>query len=149
MAKKILDNTLGMEVLNMRFILSFVLISAFAILIACETAASSTIETKKVAKTNREKTADTKNTDSKKEELAKRSIGSHDADGGHRDNVKRVSLEDAKKAFDTGEALFIDTRSKNSYLNEHIEGAINIPFADFENRYKEVPKDKKIIVYCS
>lgn len=65
------------------------------------------------------------------------------------DDVKRISLEDAKTAFDGGDAVFVDTRSAESYRTEHIKGAVSIPLAEFEKRYKELPDDKSIIVYCS
>jgi predicted sulfurtransferase len=65
------------------------------------------------------------------------------------EEAPRISLADAKKDFDTGSAIFIDTRADASYKAEHIKGAINIPADAFETRYAEVPKDKKIIAYCS
>lgn len=65
------------------------------------------------------------------------------------DDAPRISLADAKKAFDEGNAVFVDTRAEASYVNEHIKGAINVPAADFEAKYKEIPTDKKIIAYCS
>ncbi len=65
------------------------------------------------------------------------------------DNAPRISLEDAKKAYDKGGVLFIDTRAEPAYKVEHIKGAINIPVETIESRYKDVPKDKKIIAYCS
>lgn len=65
------------------------------------------------------------------------------------EEAPRISLADAKKDFDAGNALFIDTRAEASYKNEHIKGAINIPAESFETRYTEVPKNKKIIAYCS
>ena len=65
------------------------------------------------------------------------------------DGAPRISLEDAKKAYDKGGALFIDTRAESAYKTEHIKGAINIPVETIENRYKDVPKDKKVIAYCS
>ena len=65
------------------------------------------------------------------------------------DDATRISLDDAKKSFDAGNALFIDTRAESSFNEEHIKGAINIPSNAFETRYTEVPKDKKIIAYCS
>jgi len=61
----------------------------------------------------------------------------------------RIALEGAKEAFDKGEAVFVDTRGSSFYENEHVKGAVNIPAADFEKSYKSVPKDKKIIAYCS
>ena len=65
------------------------------------------------------------------------------------DEAPRISLDDAKKDFDAGNAIFIDTRAESSFMEEHIKGAINIPSNAFETRYTEVPKDKKIIAYCS
>jgi len=62
--------------------------------------------------------------------------------------VPRISLEDAKKAFDEKTAIFIDSRPLESYKTEHVKGAINIPLGsttDFSN----LPKGKTIIVYCS
>jgi len=63
--------------------------------------------------------------------------------------AERISLADAKKDFDAGIAVFVDTRSNNFYVNEHVKGALNVPMSDFDNTYKSVPKDKKIIAYCS
>ena len=63
--------------------------------------------------------------------------------------ANRISLADAKKAFDAGEAVFVDTRGANFFENEHVKGAINVPSSEFDANYKNVPKDKKIITYCS
>ncbi len=65
------------------------------------------------------------------------------------DEAPRISVDDAKKDFDAGNVIFIDTRAESSFNEEHIKGAINIPSNAFETRYTEVPKDKKIIAYCS
>lgn len=68
---------------------------------------------------------------------------------GHADDAPRISLEEAKKDFDAGKTIFIDTRGEAAYKNEHIKGAINISMDMVEAKYKEIPKDKKIIAYCS
>lgn len=65
------------------------------------------------------------------------------------DDAARITLDDAKKAFDAGEAFFVDTRGEAQFKESHIKGAINIPAEAFETRYTEMPKDKKIIAYCS
>ncbi len=65
------------------------------------------------------------------------------------DEAPRISLADAKKDFDAGSAIFVDTRAESAYKNEHIKGSINLPAEAFESRYKELPTDKKIIAYCS
>jgi predicted sulfurtransferase len=115
----------------MRNILSILMISALALLIACTSSAAPTDE----------------KTDAKASalETQKDDHANHESEK----DAPRISLEDAKKAFDSGEAIFIDTRSDASFKNEHVKGAINITSSDFEDKYKNVPKDKKIIVYCS
>jgi 3-mercaptopyruvate sulfurtransferase SseA len=65
------------------------------------------------------------------------------------EEAPRISLEEAKKDFDKGAAIFVDTRAESAFQTEHIKGAINIPAEAFQTRYAEVPKDKKIIAYCS
>lgn len=65
------------------------------------------------------------------------------------DDALRISLEEAKKAYDSGSAIIVDSRAEDAYKLEHIKNSINVPLADFENSYKKIPKDKKIIVYCS
>ncbi len=67
----------------------------------------------------------------------------------HADEAPRITLADAKKDFDAGNVVFVDTRAETSYRTEHIKGAINVPAEAIQTRYTEVPKDKKIIAYCS
>ena len=62
--------------------------------------------------------------------------------------VPRISVEEAKKEYDSGGAVIIDSRDANAYAQEHIAGAINIP-SGTEPDIAKVPKGKKIIVYCS
>ena len=65
------------------------------------------------------------------------------------DDAPRITLADAKKDFDAGTAIFVDTRDEAAYKNEHVKGSISIPLNADEARYKELPKNKKIIAYCS
>lgn len=65
------------------------------------------------------------------------------------DDFQRISLEDAKKEFDAGTAIIVDARGKDEFKTEHIKGAISFPYDDFDKKFKKLPKDKKIIVYCS
>jgi hypothetical protein len=66
------------------------------------------------------------------------------------DDAPRITLEDAKKDFDAGAAVFIDSRAPEAYKTEHIKGALNVPSADkLKDALRSVPPDKKIIVYCS
>jgi 3-mercaptopyruvate sulfurtransferase SseA len=65
------------------------------------------------------------------------------------DGAARITLAEAKADYDAGKAIFIDSRGAESYKAEHIKGAINITLGEFEAKYKSIPTDKKIIVYCS
>jgi hypothetical protein len=67
----------------------------------------------------------------------------------HSDDAPRIGLADAKKEFDAGTAVFIDTRAEDIYKQEHVKGAINITLLDDASKYTSIPKGKKIIVYCS
>lgn len=71
----------------------------------------------------------------------------HDHDG--EDNVARISIEDAKKAFDAGTAVFVDTRDISSYNFNRIKGAVNLPMSEYATGWQKLPKGKKIIAYCS
>jgi predicted sulfurtransferase len=65
------------------------------------------------------------------------------------EKVPRINVQEAKKEFDAGNTVFIDTRAEATYKVEHIKGAINITMDTVEQRYKNIPKGKKIIAYCS
>ena len=67
------------------------------------------------------------------------------------DEVPRVSVEDAKLALDSGEAVIVDVRSSEAYAEVHIAGAVLIPLGEFEGNIANVPldKDQWIITYCT
>lgn len=50
---------------------------------------------------------------------------------------------------DFNDTIIIDSRTKEEFGFGYIEGAINIPVDELRNRLTEIPKDKKIIVYCA
>lgn len=62
--------------------------------------------------------------------------------------IPRITVEEAKKALDAGNAVFVDSRATEAYRAEHIKGAIIIEGAA-DDRFDKLPKGKKIIVYCS
>jgi len=64
-------------------------------------------------------------------------------------DVPRISAEDAKKDVDAGIAVIVDARDPASYKAQHITGSINFPLGSTDDKYSTLPKDKKIIVYCS
>jgi hypothetical protein len=68
-------------------------------------------------------------------------------DDGH--DAPRISLADAKKAYDDGTGVIVDVRDKGAYNVEHIKNALHLPLADVTANIDKLPKGKKIIVYCS
>ena len=67
------------------------------------------------------------------------------------DEVPRVSVEEAKLALDSGEAVIVEVRSSEAYAEVHIAGAVLIPLGEVEGNIANVPldKDQWIITYCT
>ncbi len=63
--------------------------------------------------------------------------------------IARVSLSDAKSALDNQSAVFLDVRDAESFAAGHIEGAVNIPYAELQNRLSELDPNQWIITYCT
>jgi hypothetical protein len=65
--------------------------------------------------------------------------------------VPRVSLEDARAAIESGDAIVVDVRSEAAYEVSHIPGAINIPLGEIESNPTGLNLDKErwIITYCT
>lgn len=68
------------------------------------------------------------------------------ADG---NDVPKISVADAKREFDAGKAVIVDSRSEAVYRMEHITGSINIPQGSPKEKYEILPKNKKVIIYCA
>jgi len=63
--------------------------------------------------------------------------------------VQRATLEDAKVAYDSKSAVFLDVRDSSTYATAHIPGAINIPLAELPTRMGELDPKAWIISYCT
>lgn len=44
------------------------------------------------------------------------------------DEIERISVEDAYKAVQKGEAVLVDTRPLSGYISMHAAGAISLPY---------------------
>ena len=70
---------------------------------------------------------------------------------GEKDQVPRIELAAAEKAYQDQSALFIDARPTSFFNQKHLKGAINLPLPLFDFLYlmqlSQVPKDKPLIVY--
>lgn len=51
--------------------------------------------------------------------------------------------------LDRSTTVLLDVRDASERLSGYIEGSINIPVNDLRQRHTELPKDKRIVVYCA
>jgi 3-mercaptopyruvate sulfurtransferase SseA len=61
----------------------------------------------------------------------------------------RVTAEQAKARMAQEPVVVVDVRGAAAYQLEHVAGAINIPWADLEKGYQQLPKDRLILLYCT
>jgi len=64
-----------------------------------------------------------------------------------------ISVQQGKEMIDRGDVFILDVRTQEEYDEGHIKGSIRIPIQDLtlqelKERLKEIPQDKKILVYC-
>ena len=60
-----------------------------------------------------------------------------------------VSVRDAKELIEGNPSLVIlDVRTNEEYTNGHIEGTINIPIDELEERLDELNNNDELLVYC-
>lgn len=63
--------------------------------------------------------------------------------------IKRITTDETNALVAKNEAVIVDTRGDSAYNDGHIKGALNITSSDLAARIKELPRDKKIVTYCS
>ena len=65
--------------------------------------------------------------------------------------VSRVPPDQAKAAFDRGDAIIVDVRGPDAYAQKHVTGALEISLGVIESDPANVPLDKNkwIITYCT
>jgi rhodanese-related sulfurtransferase len=63
-----------------------------------------------------------------------------------------ISLEDARRHFEKGTALFADARPRSAYRSGHISGAVNLDPNEFDawsgDFFSKTSPDQLIITYC-
>lgn len=50
---------------------------------------------------------------------------------------------------DLKESYLIDVRPKAVFMKQTIEGAVNIPVTEIRNRLDEIPRDRKVVMFCN
>lgn len=63
--------------------------------------------------------------------------------------VPRISIEEAREKLETGQAVVVDVRTKNTYDQAHLPGSISLPEDEIEARLDELPHNKELILYCA
>jgi rhodanese-related sulfurtransferase len=65
--------------------------------------------------------------------------------------IRHIDIDEAKFLYDSGKAVFVDTRSRGEYEQGHIKGAVFLPVGfspeDYE-RLKSRLQDKVLVTYC-
>jgi rhodanese-related sulfurtransferase len=62
-----------------------------------------------------------------------------------------VTRDQARAYFDSGKALFIDSRHEFDYKLGHIRGAISIPLSIYQTKkavLDSIPKNRLLVAYC-
>ena len=56
-----------------------------------------------------------------------------------------------KPAFyeDIENSYLIDVRPQAVFNRETIQGAVNIPISEIRSRFNEIPKDRKVLLFCN
>ena len=66
---------------------------------------------------------------------------------------KDISVQQGKEMVDRGEVFILDVRTPEEYAAGHIKGSTllavqDIPEQELGEKLKDIPKDRKILVYC-
>ena len=68
---------------------------------------------------------------------------------GVEDTIDMLAAERVKQLMDAGEKLtFIDMRPAKEFQQNRLPGARSLPIAEVANRYNEIPKTGRVILYC-
>ena len=63
--------------------------------------------------------------------------------------ARRISREDAMKMVKQKKAVYVDVRSKETFDEGHLPGAISVPLSELPARFKDLPSGKFLITYCA
>lgn len=64
--------------------------------------------------------------------------------------AKDISSREAKALLDKNKAVYLlDVRTPQEFSQGKLAGATLIPIGELERRFREVPKNRPVIVYCA
>lgn len=67
---------------------------------------------------------------------------------GARDALAPVSREELMASLQEGTVTLLDVRPGDEFALGHLPGAHNVPLAELERRFAQLPKDQQIVAYC-
>src|SRR5688500_15624838 len=68
---------------------------------------------------------------------------------GIEDTIDMLPAERVKQLMDAGEKLvLIDMRPAKEYQQNRLPGARSLPIAEVANRFSEIPKSGRVVLYC-
>jgi rhodanese-related sulfurtransferase len=68
---------------------------------------------------------------------------------GVEDTVDNLSADRVKQLMDAGEKIvFVDLRPAREYQEKRLPGARSIPLAEVANRFSEIPRSGRVVLYC-
>lgn len=63
-----------------------------------------------------------------------------------------IAFADARRAWESGNAVFLDARPFSQYEDGHLPGAIAFPWLEFDRYVErvlpELPEDRMLVTYC-
>jgi rhodanese-related sulfurtransferase len=64
--------------------------------------------------------------------------------------VAAVTVQEAAELQGDGDdgALIVDVREPNEYTQARVEGAVLLPLGQLNNRFSDLPKDRKLLMMC-
>ncbi|KYC49545.1 MAG: molybdopterin biosynthesis-like protein MoeZ [Candidatus Methanofastidiosum methylothiophilum] len=63
---------------------------------------------------------------------------------------KTLTASQLKQLIDSKEDIYlIDVRTEEQFAESHISGAVNIPYNKLGVQISQIPKDKKVVLYCN
>ncbi|MGL4868010.1 MAG: rhodanese-like domain-containing protein [Cetobacterium sp.] len=63
-------------------------------------------------------------------------------------NYKTLTQNEVKELIKEKDVILLDVRTEDEYSEKHVEGALNIPLSELEERVLELEKDKTYITFC-
>lgn len=65
------------------------------------------------------------------------------------DDVEKITLDELLELKEEDDVTIVDVRSAQYYVESHIPGSINIPAGQTSAMINMIPKNKKIVTYCT